>query len=76
MPKSIRSVAGHVLSTGQATDDEVKSLAAYALQDDAEPRTVKSLSELRQLLAKVSGTEGQHDRANMIQSEITRLEQK
>lgn len=76
MTKSIRSTAGKVLATGEATGDEVKSLAAYALQDDPEPRTVKSLSELRQLLTKVNGMEGQHERSNMIRAEIHTMEQK
>lgn len=66
----IRSTAAHVLSTGEATDEEAKSLAAYALGDAAPTRTARSFDELEALYDKVKSMEGQHERANAIKTEM------
>ena len=69
----IRSTAAHVLSTGEATDEEAKSLAAYALGDDSPVRTARSLSDLQALYDKVNGVEGQTERARAIKAEMERM---
>jgi len=69
----IRSTAARVLSTGEATDEEAKSLAAYALGDAAPVRTTRSLSELQALYDKVNGVEGQTERARAIKAEMERM---
>lgn len=70
---SIRSTAAHVLATGEATGDEAMTLAGYALGSQPEPRTARSLSELKDLLRKVDGVEGQTERANEIRAEMEKL---
>jgi hypothetical protein len=69
---TIKQTAGHVLSTGHATDAEAKSLAASVLGDDTAPRSTRSLAELESLLSKVQGQEGQTERTNAIKAEIAR----
>lgn len=72
---SIKSVAGHVLSTGEATPDESKRLAAAVLGDDSlTPRPSRSLDDLKDLLRKVDGVEGQKERADEIRKQIAALE--
>lgn len=73
MTTSIKSTAAHVLSTGEATDAEARSLAAYALGDAAPTRTTRSLSDLQALYDKVNGVEGQTERARAIKAEMERL---
>ena len=69
----IRSTAAHVLSTGEATDEEAKSLAAYALGDAAPLRTTRSLSDLQALYDKVNGVDGQTERVRAIKAEMERM---
>lgn len=72
MTTTIKSTAAHVLSTGEATDEEARMLAGYAL-GDAEPlRTTRSLSDLQALYDKVNGVEGQTERARAIKAEMER----
>lgn len=73
MTTPIKSTAAHVLSTGEATDEEAKSLAAYALGDAAPVRTARSLSDLQALYDKVNGVEGQTERARAIKAEMERM---
>lgn len=71
MTKSpIRSVAGHVLATGEATDDEVRRLAGAVLGDDGPMPSVKSREDLERILAKIDGVEGQSERANAIRAQL------
>lgn len=71
MTKSpIRSVAGHVLATGEATDDEALRLAGAVLGDDAPMATEKSREDLTRILAKIDGVEGQTERANAIRAQL------
>lgn len=74
MTTPIKSTAAHVLSTGEATDEEAKSLAAYALGDAAPTRTARSLDDLMILYDKVKDMEGQHERARAIKAEMEKME--
>lgn len=67
---NIRSVAGHVLATGEATDDEALRLAGAVLGDDRLPPSVKSREDLTRILAKIDGVEGQTERANAIRAQL------
>ena len=71
----IRSTAAHVLSTGEATDEEARALAGAVLGDDSltPSRTTRSLSELQALYDKVNGVEGQTERARAIKTEMERM---
>lgn len=71
--KPIKSLAGHVLATGEATPEESARLAAYALQDDPPPITTKSKEELQRLLRKLEGVEGQEERRRAIKAQIERM---
>ena len=72
MGKNIRSTAGHVLATGEATDEEARALAAAVLGDDSltPSRTAKSREDLERILAKIDGQEGQSERAAAIRAEL------
>lgn len=71
MTKSpIRSVAGHVLATGEATDDEVRRLAGAVLGDDGPAPSAKSKEDMMRILAKIDGVEGQSERANAIRAQL------
>lgn len=69
----IRSVAGHVLATGEATDDEVRRLAGAVLGDDSLTPSVKSKEDLTRILAKIDGVEGQTERANAIRKQLEQM---
>ena len=74
MTTPIKSTAAHVLSTGEATDEEARALAGAVLGDDSlTPRTARSLSDLQALYDKVNGVEGQTERARAIKAEMERL---
>lgn len=73
MTSTIRSTAARVLATGEATDAETRTLAGYALGSQPESRTARSFEELRDLLRKVDGVEGQSERANEIRAEMEKL---
>lgn len=66
----IRSVAGHVLATGEATDDEALRLAGAVLGEDAPTPSVKSKEDMTRILAKIDGIEGQGERANAIRAQL------
>lgn len=70
--RAIRSTAGHVLATGEATDEEARALAAAVLGDDSltPSRTAKSREDLERILAKIDGQEGQSERAAAIRAEL------
>ena len=70
MSRSLKSKAGHVLSTSE--DADARSLAAHVLGEDA-PMPVKSFEELQALLTKIEGVEGQHERAVAVRAEMERL---
>ena len=66
----IRSVAGHVLAKGEATDDEVRRLAGAVLGDEAPTPSVKSREDMERILVKIDGVEGQTERANAIRKQL------
>lgn len=67
----IQSVAGHVLSTGEATPEEAKRLAAAVLGDDSlTPPSTKSREDLLRILSQIEGKEGQTERAEAIRKAI------
>lgn len=66
----IRSVAGRVLATGEATGDEALRLAGAVLGDDGPTPSVKSKEDLTRILAKIDGVEGQSERANAIRKQL------
>lgn len=72
--KPIKSLAGHVLATGEATTEESARLAAYALGDDPPPITTKSKEDLQRLLRKLEGVEGQTERRRAIQAQLARMD--
>lgn len=70
----IRSTAGHVLATGEATPEEAKSLAAAVLGDDSlTPSTTRTREDLERILSKIDGQEGQAERAAAIRAELERM---
>lgn len=72
--RPIKSLAGSVLSTGEATDADVRRLAAAVLGDDSlTPPVTKSREDLERLLAKVDGVEGQTERAAEIRRQLEAL---
>lgn len=71
--KPIKSLAGHVLATGDATDEEAMRLAAYALQDDPPPVTGKTRQDLERLIRKAEGREGQSERVRLAKAELERM---
>lgn len=66
----IKSVAAHVLATGEATDEEAARLAGYALGDAAPARTTRSMADLKRLADKLEGVEGQSERLAAVRAEI------
>lgn len=69
--KNVRSTAGHVLATGEATPDEARRLAAAVLGDDSlTPDRTRSREDLTALLAKIDGMEGQSERAAEIRRKL------
>lgn len=71
---SLRSLAGHVLATGEATDDEARRLAAGVLGDDSlTPDQPKTKEELERILSKIEGQEGQTERANAIRQQLANM---
>ena len=67
---AIRSVAGHVLATGEATDDEALRLAGAVLGNDGPTPSAKSKEDLTRILSKIEGVEGQAERANAIRKRL------
>lgn len=73
--KPIKSVAGHVLATGEATEDEARRLAAYALGDAAPERvTERTKEDLQRILFKIEGQEGQSERAALIRAQLETMD--
>lgn len=69
MTTPIKAKAGHVLSTSD--DADARSLAAYVLGDaDAARVPDRSADELRDLLSKIEGVEGQHERAAEVRRQL------
>ena len=73
MTTNTRSLAGHVLSTGTATPEEARQLAASVLGDEPPVRTAKTKTELRRLLSVIEGREGQFERAALIKKQIEEM---
>jgi hypothetical protein len=73
MTTPIKSTAARVLSTGEATEAEAKSLAAYALGDSAPIRTTRSREDLERMIAKLSEAEGQEERVAMMRAELAKM---
>lgn len=73
MTTRIKRTAAHVLSTGEATEEEARSLAAYALGDAAPQRTTQTKDDLRRILDKIEGQEGQAERVREIKAQMERM---
>lgn len=73
MASKIKSTAAHVLSTGEATDEEARSLAAYALGDAEPMRTAHTRDDLARILSKIEGQEGQAERVREIKAQMERM---
>lgn len=73
MTRNTRSVAGRVLSTGQATPDEARQLAASVLGEDPPVQTTRTKRELERLLQKIDGQEGQQERAALVRRQIAEM---
>lgn len=73
MTTRIKTTAAHVLSTGEATDEEAKSLAAYALGDAEPQRTARTREDLERILSKIEGQEGQSERVREIRAQMERM---
>lgn len=73
--KPIKSVAAHVLASGDATDEEARRLAGAVLGDDSltPAKPSKSREELEALLAKIEGVEGQTERADLIRKQLANM---
>lgn len=66
----IKSTAARVLSTGEATDEEAKSLAAFVLGDAEPMRTAHTRDDLARILSKIEGQEGQAERVREIKAQM------
>lgn len=73
MTTRIKSTAARVLSTGEATDEEARSLAAYALGDAEPERTAHTRDDLERILSKIEGQEGQAERVREIKAQMERM---
>lgn len=73
MTTRIKSTAAHVLSTGEATEEEARSLAAYALGDAEPQRTTHTRDDLARILSKIEGQEGQAERVREIKAQMERM---
>lgn len=73
MTTRIKRTAAHVLSTGEATDEEARSLAAYALGDAEPMRTAHTRDDLARILSKIEGQEGQAERVREIKAQMERM---
>lgn len=73
MTDDIKSLAGHVLATGEATDDEAKSLAAYVVGDNSPERTAQTRKDLERILRKTEGREGYEERAAAIRAQLEQM---
>jgi polyhydroxyalkanoate synthesis regulator phasin len=69
----LRSLAGHVLSTGEATPDEARRLAASVLGEEPDVPPTRSERELRELLSKISDKEGQHERVQEVRRQLASI---
>lgn len=67
----IKSKAARVLQD-DTQDADSKSVAAFVLGSDV-PKPTKTATELRQLLAKLEGKEGQHERRLAIHAQLEAL---
>lgn len=73
MTTRIKRTAAHVLSTGEATEAEAKSLAAFVLGDAEPQRTTRSREDLDRILSKIEGQEGQAERVREIRAQMERM---
>lgn len=74
MTTPIKSTAAHVLSTGQATDEEARALAGAVLGDDSlTPSTTRTREDLERILAKIEGQESQSERAAAIRDQLEKM---
>lgn len=73
MASKIKSTAAHVLSTGEATEEEARSLAAYALGDAQPQRTAYTREDLERKITKLSEVEGQAERVAEMRAQLARL---
>ncbi len=73
MASKIKSTAARVLSTGEATEAEAKSLAAFVLGDAEPQRTSHTRDDLDRILSKIEGQEGQAERVREIKAQMERM---
>ena len=73
MTPRIKTTAAHVLSTGEATEAEAKSLAAFVLGDAEPQRTAHTRDDLARILSKIEGQEGQAERVREIKAQMERM---
>lgn len=74
MANTIRSKAGHVLATSD--DADARSVASYVLSGGLPiVKASRDADELRRLLSKIDGVEGQSERADEIRKQLNVLEQ-
>lgn len=67
----ILALAGHVLSTGEATSEEAKRLAAKILGDPSIMSVpTRSKEDMIRILSKIDGVEGQAERAAAIRAQL------
>lgn len=74
--RPIKSMAGHVLATGEATPEEAKRLAAGVLGDDSltPAKPARSRQDLERLLSLIEGREGQKERADEIRKQLASMD--
>ncbi len=74
MDNPIRSKAGKVLATSD--DADARSVASYVLSggEPTQTATTRTADDLRALLSKIEGVEGQHERADEIRKQLARVE--
>lgn len=74
MTAPIRSKAGRVLATSE--DADARSVASYVLSggEPTQTATTRTADDLRALLSKIEGVEGQHERADEIRKQLARVQ--
>ncbi len=73
MTDPLKTIAAHALTEGEATPDEVQSLAASVLASKP-TETRKSKQDLQRILSKIEGQEGQKERAEAIRKTLEEME--
>lgn len=74
MANEVRSKAGRVLATSE--DADARSVASYVLSggEPTQAPTTRTADDLRALLSKIEGVEGQHERADEIRKQLAGMQ--